>query len=173
MRSGSDLKFSEIPFDRQMVTEWMRLWEQQIVYGKHPKWQKWTTPEIFEKLGVRVFFSGVALQMLEVCGEYAYAQPVLYDKVKNPWAAKFMWFKAIEWCCENGVKYLDLDGGRGKTWRQKLIDHDGPLYKWMYVPRAVKRHPERAPEWKVYVCGCGWRTLGGDKCGRCGKSPGR
>jgi hypothetical protein len=156
-----------VPFDRQQVAEWMALWEKQVVYGKHPKWQKWTTPEIFEKHKVRVLFADIALQMLEVCGDYAYAQPVLYDKTKYPWVAKFMWFKAIEWCGQNGVKYLDLDGGRGKTWRQKLQAQDGPQYKWMYVPKYVKENPDEAPEWKVSVCSCGWRTLGADRCSRC------
>lgn len=172
-RLAADVKFEEVPFNRQQVTQWMKLWEQQVVYGKHPKWQKWTTPEIFEKLGVKVFFCGAALQMLEVCGEYAYAQPVLYDKIKHPWAAKFMWFSVIEWCCNNGIKYLDLDGGNGKTWKQKLEAKDGPAYKWMYVPKYVKQHPEEAADWRVLVCSCGWRTLGSGACSRCGRPPGR
>lgn len=166
-RLGADLVYEEIPFDRQQVTEWMKLWERQTVYGKRPRWAAWATPEIFEKNKVRVFFSGIALQMLEVCGNYAYAQPVLYDKLKHPWVAKFMWFNAIAWCCANDISYLDMDGGRGKNWRQKLKAKDGPKYKWMYVPKQVKNNPDEAPEWMVFVCGCGWRTLGENRCSRC------
>jgi hypothetical protein len=168
MRAGAGLSYAETPFDRALVAEWMALWERQTVDGKRPKWRQWT-PEKVGQLGAKVFFSGVALQVLEVCGDYAYAWPVLYDKVKNPWAARFMWFRLIEWCCGK-VKYLDLGGGKRKTWRELLRSRDDN-YKWQYVPRQVKENPEAAPEWRVHHCECGWRTLGANSCSRC--APGR
>jgi hypothetical protein len=77
--------------------------------------------------------------------------------------------EAEVWCCGK-VKYLDLGGGKRKTWRELLRSRDDN-YKWQYVPRQVKENPEAAPEWRVHHCECGWRTLGANSCSRC--APGR
>ncbi len=165
VKACAELQYKEIPFDREMVEEWMNLWSRQVVYGKRIIWAPWTTPKIFEQLGVKVFFASKAMQMLEICDDYAYAQPVMYDKIKNPHVAKFMWFELIKWCCGR-VKYLDLDGGNNKTWRQALKNKKAS-YKWLYVPKEIKNNPDAAPEWIVFACACGWKTLGEDRCSRC------
>jgi hypothetical protein len=157
----------------------MGLWEQQTVFGKKASWQQWT-PAKAEAIGVRVFSAGIAVQMAEVYDDYVYAWPVLYDKEKYPWVAKFMWFKLIEWCCENDIKYLDLDGGKGKTWRERLMTRQAGEkagYKWKFVPKIVKENPNDAPQWIVFVCNCGWKSLSESlsesfsRCSRC--APGR
>ena len=169
-KACADLTYEEIPFDRAQAKEWMDLWARQVVYGKQITWAAWTTPAIFEKLGVKVFFSGDAMQFLEICDDYAYAQPIMYDKIKNPHVAKFMWFELIRWCCGK-VKYLDLDGGNKRTWREALQNRKKGVYKWLYVPKKIKQHPESAPPWIVFACGCGWKTLGEQReCSRCGAS---
>ena len=165
-KACAELGYEEIPFNRDAVKEWMDLWARQAVYGKRIRWQSWTTPDIFEQLGVKVFFSGLAMQMLEICGDYAYAQPVMYDKVKHPYVAKFMWFELIRWCCGR-VKYLDLDGGNKRTWREAL-ENRRQSYKWLYVPKEVKNNPHDAPDWIVFACSCGWKTLGEEhRCSCC------
>lgn len=144
------LTYREIPFDRDLVAHWMAVWERQVVKGKHPKWRKYT-PERCQRLSedgiLRVFTVGIGLHMAEVCGDYVYSHPPLYDK-SNP-IAKVMWFGLIEWCCGK-VRWLDLGGGSQKAWNE--IPRQG--YKWLYVPKDIERKPL-----KVQVCGCGWRQL--------------
>jgi hypothetical protein len=171
MKAGAGLSYGPIVFDRIFVADWMAFWMTQLILGnKHPRWRQWT-PALAEKIGVRVFCAdrSLGIQMAEVCGDYAYAWPVLYNKVKHPWVAKLMWFKLIEWCCQQpAIDYLDLGGGNGKTWRELLMNRDRRNYKWKYVPKHVKDHPEDAPAWGVFVCEkCGWRALNENRCSRC------
>lgn len=161
---------AEVPPQVNVIAQWMDFWTTQTVAGKHPKWRQWTAQKAID-LGVRMFVAGpgrtTALQLLEVYGSYAYAWPVLYDKAERPWLAKFMWFRLIEWCCEDPeIAYLDLGGnGSGRTWRQVVADYragkDRGNYKWLYVPRELKhtRPLDTIPAFGVHVGTDGRRTL--------------
>lgn len=85
--------------------------------------------------------------MVEQSDSYVYAHPPLYDK--RDAIAKAMWFGLIGWCCGR-ADWLDLGGGQQKRWNE--LPRKG--YKWLYVPKNIKREP-----WRVQVCSCGWRQL--------------
>lgn len=181
MKAGAGLEWHETTPTLASVAYWMEFWTTQTVEGKHPNWRQWTPAKALKIPGLKAFAAGenvsTAFQLLEVCGHYAYAWPVLYDKVRNPWAAKFMWFNLIRWCCESRawldepIKYLDLGGGNGRTWVRLVLDYQAGKvtgYKWLYVPRAIKEGGAMLYDWNVFVCErCMWRTLGAGRCAKC------
>lgn len=162
-RHAPVLNHREIAFDRELVRHWMAVWEQQPIAGGYPRWHRYT-PERFEGIynqGIlKVFYCDIGLQMVEVCDDYVYCHPPLYDK-KNP-IAKAMWFALIKAFCGK-VSWIDLGGGSGTTWDK--LERKG--YKWLYVPKDIERKP-----WKVQVCSCGWRQLIVEVT-RCRCTPGR
>ena len=156
LRAHPDAAYREVPLERTLLQRWMRVWEQQIVEGKH---QKWTySVERFEAERWRLFDVGFGVHPLLVCGDYCYAGPPLYEKDKTPFAAKLMWFGAIRWCSENGIRWLDLQGNGQKTWRG-LLEQPHQSYKWLFVQPDVREHPELAEPWWSQCCLCGWRQL--------------
>jgi hypothetical protein len=151
-----DAAYREVPLERTLLQRWMDVWAEQIVEGKK---QKWTySVERFENEKWLLFDCGVGVHPLLVCDDYCYAGPPLYEKEKTPYAAKFMWFGAIRWCAENGVKWFDLGGGSQKTWRG-LLEEPIESYKWIFVQTSIRRHPELAEPWWSQCCNCGWRQL--------------
>ena len=153
----------------------IRLWEQQVVFGRHPRWS--LSAQDMNKLHLRMFMlDDIAVHGIEHCGRYAYAHPPLYDKRRRPELARAIWFRTIEWCCNNDVDYLDLGGLAGRDW-PTLIRHRRHFanlqYKWAFVPEDVKRHPEKEPQLYQLRCGCGWKELVGSlsaSCSRCASS---
>lgn len=155
------IDWREIEFDLPLVTHWMRVWERQIVKGKHPIFRKYTPEKcqaLYEAGILRVFYCGIGLHMAEFCGDYVYCHSPLYEK-KNA-IAKAMWFALIRYCCGK-VKWLDLGGGQQRRWNELVRDAN---YKWLYVPRNVETKP-----WRVQICSCGWRQLVDEPrpCSRC------
>ena len=157
---------AEIPLERAELQRWMSLWESQIVEGKNPKWTYSIDRFIAE--GWRLLACSVAVHPLLVCGEYCYAGPPLYDKRTHPYAAKFMWFSAVRWCHEQGVRWLDLQGPGRTNWRA-LLENPDVSYKWMYIYKETKRNPMAAEPWYSQCCQCGWRQLvtSREACKRC------
>ncbi len=156
VKAHPNASYREVSMERPLLQRWMQVWAQQIVEGKRQTWTYSVERFVHERW--RLFDIGVGVQPLLVCGDYCYAGPPLYEKEKTPYAAKFMWFGAIRWCAEHGLRWLDLGGGSQKTWRGLL---EAPIvsYKWLYVQTDVRHHPERAPPWYSQACACGWRQL--------------
>ena len=157
----------EVGFDIDQVDYWMRLWETQPIKGGFPKFRKYTPAKcqqlhnkgilhVFTALGAGC--SEVGLQMLEICGDYAYCHPPLYDKSNQ--IAKSMWFGLIKWSCGK-FRWLDLGGGQQRRWDELKRNAN---YKWLYVPKNIETQP-----WKVQICRCGWRELicAPKPCSRC------
>lgn len=160
-------EYREVPFDPQEVGWWMELWKKQPIAGGFPTWAKWS-PEKFRQLGTaRCFSGGDAFHVVEVCDEYLYAHPPMYDK-SHPEMARFMWFNLVRWACEGDVDWIDLGAPGRKSWGE-LVRRPDKSYKWQYVPREYRRD---APDWWVQICECGWRQLvtGDESCRRCGAS---
>lgn len=166
-RAYPSVVYREIPLERAYLQRWMRVWEEQMVEGRHPRWTY--TAEQFERERWRLFDVGIGVHPLLVCGDYCYAGPPLYDKTVHPHAAKLMWFGAIRWCAEHAIRWLDLQGPGRMTWRA-LLEHRDRSYKWLYVPSAA-RDPARAQPWYSQCCPCGWRQLVEREtvCGGCGR----
>lgn len=161
---------AEIPLERASLSPWMQLWERQLVEGRHPKWTY--TVEQFIAEGWRALACSVAVHPLLVCGNYCYAGPPLYDKRAHPYAAKWMWFNAIRWAYEQGLSWLDLQGPGRTNWRA-LLEQPDASYKWIYISKSVRTHPENQAPWLSQRCACGWRQLvvKATPCLGCGLSP--
>jgi hypothetical protein len=158
-KNAPKIDYVEVGFNVDKVEYWMRLWEKQPIKGGFPKWRRYT-PQRFEALEqagiLHVFvalgsgYSELGLQLVEVCDNYAYCHPPLYDKNTNA-IAKSMWFGLIRWACGK-LDWLDLGGGGGqKRWNELKRDNH---YKWLYVPKNIEQKP-----WRVRLCACGWRQL--------------
>lgn len=160
VRAHPDAVYRETALERTHLQRWMRLWEQQMVEGRHPRWTY--TAEQFERERWRLFDVGVGVHPLLICDDYCYAGPPLYDKTAHPYAAKLMWFGAIRWCAENAIRWLDLQGPGRMRWNELKRDSS---YKWRYVPRGADSHP-----WYSQCCVCGWRQLVSypQRCNGCG-----
>ena len=162
--SGLDtIPVREIPYDSDKVWRYCKLWEQQKVGGRSASWVH--SREHMDGLPLVVLETGnVGLHFFERYGLYGYAHPPLYDKRKHN-IARMMWFATFRWCCENGVKAVNLGGRWGRTWPDLIRDRFKPgtemmRYKWAYVPHDVKEHPEREVPWVELTCKrCGWKSL--------------
>lgn len=149
--------YARLAFDCDRLAEFMALWTRQRVFGRRPQWHRYT-PEKFEREHWSVFGCALGLHPVLICDSYAYAGPPLYDKVRHPWLAKFLWFKLIDWLIdEDRVQWLDFGGGSQKTW-QGLLETPDESYKWQYIPKS-QRDPAHARPWRVQLCRCGWRQL--------------
>jgi len=175
LKKTEDCTFSHIEYDSGLMYRFIKLWEQQIVYGTHPKWcMPMTAMDRLDLTMFKVENDGIiAVHAIEKCGDYAYAHPPLYDK-SNPELARYIWFNTIRWCCESDIKNLDLGGLSGRDWPTLIRErHCNQLrrlkYKWSYVPKDVKDHPESQPAFYQLRCGCGWKQLArkNDSCNRC------
>jgi hypothetical protein len=165
--------FSEIEYDPTLMHSFISLWVRQKVYGKSIRWYR--PIEAMDLIDtIRMFKieknnEVVAIHFVELFGDFAYAQPVLYDKARTPEVARFAWFNTIKWCTENAIKYLDLDGGSGRDWQSLVRDrhlnkeNDALLqkisYKWFYVPEDVKNNPDKELPYLEFRCECGWKSL--------------
>jgi hypothetical protein len=156
---GAGCLYSRCGPDREVLARFMAEWSRQI---RRP-WGRYSVSRFITE-GWSYFraatpTSTIALHPVLICDDYAYAAAPMYDKTSVPWAAKFMWFSLIDWLiAEGSVKWLDLGGGSGKTWRQLLSQPDRS-YKWLYVSANDRRNASDARPWKVQVCRCGWRQL--------------
>ena len=159
-----------IDYDEELMWEYMRVWARQKVYGG-VRPHITMTREKMAALPLQMFKSEVAVHAIEVYGDYAYAHPVRYDKIENPGAARFMWFKTIEWCCDH-VNYLDMGAGIHSTWKSLVSTrkkYPQLEYKWAFVPKDVKDNPLNEEDYVVYMCGCGWKQLSSSRiCQNCG-----
>lgn len=166
-----DYIFTPIDRDPLLMRRFIRLWEDQLVYGHPIRWNK--TMEEMDAIDTMMMFKAeknneiVAMHFIERCNDLAYAHPPLYDK-STPELARFIWFNTIRWCCENSIRYLDLDGGAGCDWVYLLKNrHDYSkseflkklTYKWFYIPKDVKDNPELEVPYMEFRCNCGWKQL--------------
>lgn len=142
---------------KDLIQEWMYLWSHQLIRGERRQWA-FTADALNEKTFVFFRAAGedgmVATQFVEVIDGYMNCHPVMYDKEKyaRKYLSKFMWFNLIKWAIENKIEIVDLGGGNDDSWRQMIETRDqypNPAYKWMYVPKIVKEHPELQQDYRV------------------------
>ena len=164
------------------LDHFMKLWERQEVGGKSPEWAfgidyfqgQWERGRLLVFYASNADDDVLSVHPVEQHGFYVYAHPPLYDKGKHPQLAKFMWFNLMRWACENGIEHVDLGGGSNGTWRDCAAAHlNGPFqYKWLYVPKDSKRHPDEEPPYVQMRCECGNKQLilGPEPCRDCGKT---
>lgn len=170
---NADKQFVMIPFDRDLVMQFMYLWTLQEVEGENPVWT--VGIEYFEdreKAGKLVSFGAIkdgeiyGIQMLEVYGDYAYAPTPMYEKRWNKeYLPTWLWFNSIKYLCnETRVRNFDLGGGLAGTWPNIIRHKEHPdianlWYKWRYVPVDIKENPNGQPEYKAFDCDCLAKSL--------------
>jgi hypothetical protein len=156
IKRNADLTYNEIPFDREEVDCFMRLWERQLVRGAPIKW---VFPidhveELAWKGELRVFRAGLrSLHFIQKRTRYWECHPPMYDKVAHAhlYIAKFMWFNLIRYAIENRMGHLDLGGG-SDYWRDHIRNrarYPNPAYKWAYVPLRAKQDPDSEPDYYI------------------------
>ncbi len=158
---NKDLIFEEIPYDKDLVLKFMRLWENQIVWGKKIQWE--IKPQYLDYLNkknqIRCFVAKdentneiICLQWIYYYGSYAYCAAPLHEKElyakRN--LAKYMWFKLIETAfADPEIQYLDFGAGGHTSWRgwMKIHSKNGyEGYKFQFVSRHLKENPDLAED---------------------------
>ena len=153
-KHNQDLTYMKIPFDRRLVEKFMRLWEQQVIRGRHRQWKfpvdhveqlaKQNKLMVFAALNNKAFIS---VHFVELHENYIEAHPPMYDKQygSKRYLAKWMWFNLIKYAMDNHLPNIDMGGNIDTSWREMIKRRDefkNPKYKWLYVPKAVKDNPD-------------------------------
>lgn len=161
-KHNQDLTYAEVPYKRQDVERFMEIWSKQTIHGNEPV--NWAfdishVDKLHEAGVLRVFQAKrgediIAMHFIERHGIYLECHPPMYDKKHGRrYLAKFMWFNLIGWAIDSGVRFLDLGSGDRGTWRELVTNrklYPRIAYKWLYIPDAVKKHPEREKDYLVY-----------------------
>lgn len=157
MKQYGGLRFAKIEYGEGRIRSFMQLWEQQLVKGKHPVWafpvQHVTAmAAIGDLLVFSVFFGDeqISAHFIQKRDGYWECHPPMYDKVKYPSLAKYMWFKLIQYAIEHQLMPLDL-GGMSDEWRDNLriwrtYKHQ---YKWAFVPLKAREDPDSEPRYYI------------------------
>jgi hypothetical protein len=162
-KHNPDLLYQCIPYKRELVEDFMRLWEQQLIRGKPIQWAFpiGHLDELAAKEELLVFqaigsfdSSGFpkAMHFIQKRLGYWECHPPMYDKkYSQRYLAKFMWFNLIKYASEHNLGPLDMGGGLD-TWRemiQRREEFPNPKYKWIYVPESVKNNPDLEPDYYI------------------------
>jgi hypothetical protein len=163
-KENQNLIYQRVPYNREEVKQFMELWERQLIRGKYMQWAFTIDyPEKLERLRKLMCFAcfkgqeKIALHFVENHLGYVECHPVMYDKTKylGIGLAKFMWFHLVKYAIEDKkIDWLDLGGGIEDNWQEAIKRrHEFPtcFYKWTYVSREVKRHPEKQPKLRLYL----------------------
>ena len=163
-KHNSDLVYKEIPFDRELIDNFMELWERQLIRGQRVQcaFRGGFVEDLAREGIMKIFVASketevIAVHFVEKYNDYIECHPQMYDKVKyrDRYMAKFMWFSIIEWATKTDVTWVDLGGGGRGTWKEFCIsrlEHEKPRNKWTYIPREVKNNPELQPDTYVFKC---------------------
>lgn len=158
-KHNSDLTYEKIEFDRELVKEFMALWEQQLIRGH---FVQWAFPvdhvENLNNQGKILVFAAklngkpIAVHFIQLHENVVECHPPMYDKKYNDrYLAKYMWFNLIKYAIENNLPTLDMGGGVD-GWREHIknrANYPNPKYKWIYVPESVKDNPDLQPNYQL------------------------
>lgn len=166
--------YTELEYVPEMVEDFMKLWEQQLIRGERRQWafgidhvtalHQRGVLKLFGALDVERAFAGdmegsvVALHFVENHNGYVECHPPMYDKekYKGRSLAKFMWFHLMMWGVEHNIAFMDMGGGSEPNWREMVRNrakYPNPAYKWVYVPKEVKDNPDKQPKYVVETDG--------------------
>jgi hypothetical protein len=154
-KHNQDLSYSLAPFHKEEIETFMRVWEQQLVFGKPVQWAfPYSYVEALAKTGKLLCFraqkAGVtmAIHFIQKRVGFWECHPPLYEKNEENekrYLAKYMWFSLINYFIEHKLGFLDMGGGVD-AWRETIhrrAEFPNLNYKWVYVPEKAKQHPER------------------------------
>lgn len=162
-KHNKDLIYKKIPFDRELVRSFMKLWQRQIIRGQRRKWkfgveyveelEKQNKLMVFAALDKEIF---KAVHFVQLHENYIEAYPPMYDKKygSKRYLAKWMWFNLIKYAMDNHLSNIDMGGGLYESWRETIKRREEfriakyTKYKWLYVPEAVKKNPNLQYDYK-------------------------
>ena len=156
MHHNQRVNHEEVPFDRDEVHFWMKLWERQLIRGEYKEWAFGV--EELEGKNIKCFRategSPIAFQFVEEIDGYINCHPVMYEKERyaSRYLSKFMWFGLLDWAIRSGIQIVDLGGGIDESWREMIrrrTEFLNPMYKWLYVPKDVKENPDNQQDYRV------------------------
>lgn len=155
IKRNHDLRYEQVPFDREEVERYMQLWEHQLVRGKTIQWgfPIGHVEDLAARKELCVFRGGtLALHFIQKRSGFWECHPPMYDKKDSGrYLAKWMWFSLIRYAIENKMVPLDLGGGID-DWREHIkhrFEYPNPAYKWMYVPERAKQDPDSEPAYYI------------------------
>lgn len=156
-KHNAKVSYDVSAFRKDWIQQWMDLWSQQLIRGEQRQWA-FDASALVDK-NVLVFEAiedgkTIAMQFVDVSDNYMNCHPVMYEKEKyaQRYLSKFMWFNLIRWAIESGIQIVDLGGGIDENWREMIKrrqEFPNPRYKWLYVPKSVKEHPDKQQNYKV------------------------
>jgi len=163
-KHNSDLTYTKISFNRDLVERFMKLWERQLIRGKYRRW-KFSVDyvESLDREGKLMVFAAndqdgfKAVHFVQSHENYIEAYPPMYDKKygKERYLAKLMWFNLIKYVTDNSLFNIDMGGGIDTSWRETISRRREPeiskytKYKWLYVPEEVKNNPDLQHDYKL------------------------
>ena len=159
---NQDFVYKKVPYDREEVAQFMDLWEHQIIRGEYRHWAFDVTYidklELIGRLLCFACFRGkekIALHFVENHDGYIECHPPMYDKNKYLGVAKFMWMSLIKYGIETPkIRWIDLGGGIDDNWQEMIkrrAEYPTSAYKWVYVPKDVKKYPERQTNLRLCI----------------------
>jgi hypothetical protein len=148
---GDMYPYREVPFVRDEVAGYMKLWEKQTVRGQSIRWGYNVESLLKHKRRgrLKVFSCGIAMQYIVQRGGYWDAEPVMYDK-QYDYLATYMWFQLICYAINTRLDPINLGGGDDdwvnnlKHWKE--YKHQ---YKFRYVPEKAKEDPDSEPQYYI------------------------
>lgn len=160
-KHNEDLTYMKIIFDRELIERFMKLWEQQVIRGRHRRWKFGVGHvEDLEKQNKLLVFAALdksefrAVHFIQLHENYIEAHPPMYDKEYGykRYLAKWMWFNLIKYVMENHLPNIDMGGNIDSSWREMIKrrqEFKNPKYKWLYIPQVVKDNPDLQYDYKL------------------------
>lgn len=159
-KHNKDLTYKNVPFVRDEVEGFMRLWARQLVRGKPIEWAFGVgyLESLYNTNDLLLFAADkgnerVAMHFIQRRIGFWECHPPMYDKGfgNERYLAKFMWFNLIRYATENNLGILDLGGGLD-NWHEMIARRNqflNPKYKWIYVPEDVKQNPQNYTNYTI------------------------
>ncbi len=161
-KQNRDLTYFKTPFSRQLIEKFMRLWEQQVIRGRHRRWKfNINHIENLEKQDQLMVFVAKdkddipqSVHFVQLHKNYIEAHPPMYDKSYgyDRYLAKWMWFNLIKYVMDNKLPHIDMGGPIDTSWREMIKRREefkNSKYKWLYIPEGVKNNPDLQPDYKL------------------------
>lgn len=161
-KRNADVTYQNVPFDKEKIHRFMQLWEKQLVRGQPIQWaypvetvQNW-----YDKGELLVFEANsptetLAMHFIQKQDGFWEAHSPMWDKSSKTQRhlGTYMWFHLVLWGIENNLGILNFGGGID-SWREMIKrrkEFRNPLYKWRFVPKAVKDNPDLQPNYEIHL----------------------
>jgi len=165
-KRNKDITHSRIEYNRELMLNFIALWEQQDLGGRKRQYNLGINfIEFLNRRGQLICLAAsaadnpqniIALHVVENHDGYVDCHAPMYDKTlyADRRIGKYMWFSLIKYAMTDPeLIWLDFAGGNRGSWRDLLyLDFSTrSYYKWMFVPESVKKNPENEKPYRVHL----------------------